>query len=66
MRSSGMALKDMVVVVVAGETLVGGSVRLRWYPAGLLIRSRSSTRKLEWVGNAFCRDWCTGKEAEGR
>lgn len=66
MRSSGMALKDMVVVVVAGETLVGGSVRLRWYPAGLLIRSRSSTRKLEWVGNAFCRDRWSGKEAEGR
>ena len=45
-RSPGIVLKDVVVVFVAGETLAERTGRLK-YGEGLLIRRRSSTRKLE-------------------
>lgn len=45
-RSAGVQLKDTVVVALAD-----GTVRFM-KAAGRLIRSRSSTRKLEWVGKA--------------
>lgn len=50
-RSAGAQLKDTVVVGVGREPLADGAVRLM-KAAGRLIRSRSSTRKLEWVGKA--------------
>lgn len=45
-RSAGAPLKDTVVVDVGREALADGTVRLM-KAAGRLIRSRSSTKKLE-------------------
>lgn len=50
-RSAGAQLKDTVVVGVGRVPLADGTVRLM-KAVGRLIRSRSSTRKLEWVGKA--------------
>lgn len=52
-RSAGTPLN--VEVVVTGEMFADGTGRLM-YGAGLLIRSRSSTRKLEWVGKVDGKD----------
>lgn len=62
---SGMPLKDKVVVAVCGEALDEAAVRLM-KAAGWLIRSRSSTRKLEWVGKMDGRVWWSGSAAAGR
>lgn len=64
-RSKGPALKDTVVVSVGREPLTDGAVRFK-KAAGRLIRSRSSTRKLEWVGKAVGRVWWSGRVAAGR
>lgn len=45
-RSTGAPPKDAVVVAVGGEALADGTVRFM-KAVGRLIRSRSSTRKLE-------------------
>lgn len=59
-------LKDTVVVAVGSEALAGATVRLR-KAAGRLMRSRSSTRKLECVGKADGTVWwCSGSAAAGR
>lgn len=58
-------LKDMVVVAVGREALADGTVRFM-KAVGRLIRSRSSTRKLEWFGKADGRVWCSGRAAAGR
>ena len=57
---SGTPLKDTVAVAVCGEALDEAAVRLT-KAAGWLIRSRSSTRKLECVGKTD-----GGSEAAGR
>lgn len=59
------ALKDMVVVSVGIEALTEGTVRFK-KAAGRLIRSRSSTRKLECVGKTLGRVWWRGRVAAGR
>lgn len=64
-RSAGALLKDKVVVAVGREAHADGTVRLM-KAAGRLIRSRSSTRKLEWVGKADGRLWWNGRAAAGR
>lgn len=56
---------DRVVVAVGMELLAVGTVRFI-KAAGRLIRSRSSTRKLEWVGKADGRVWWRGRAAAGR
>lgn len=62
---SGTPLKDTVAVAVCGEALDEAAVRLT-KAAGWLIRSRSSTRKLECVGKTDGRVWWSGSEAAGR
>lgn len=62
---SGAPLGDRVVVAVGMEVLADGTVRFI-KAAGRLIRSRSSTRKLEWVGKADGRVWWSGRAAAGR
>lgn len=65
-RSAGAPpLKDTVVVVVGREALVDGTVRFM-NAAGRLIRSRSSTRKLECVGKMDGRVCWSGRAAAGR
>jgi len=64
-RSAGAPQKDTVVVAVGREAHADGTVRLM-KAEGRLIRSRSSTRKLEWVGKPDGRAWCSGREAAGR
>lgn len=64
-RSVGAPLKDTVVVVVGREVLADWAVRFI-KAAGRLIRSRSSTRKLEWVGKADGSVWWSGRAAAGR
>lgn len=64
-RSAGAPLKDAVLVAVAVEAVAGGTVRFV-KAAGRLIRSRSSTRKLEWVGKTDGRVWWSGRAAAGR
>lgn len=65
-RSAGAPLKETVVVVMgAREPLAGGTLRFMKV-AGRLIRSRSSTRKLEWLWKAAGRVWCSGRAAAGR
>lgn len=64
-RSAGAQLNDTEVVTVGSETLAGGIVRLM-KAAGRPMRSRSSTRKLEWVGKADGRVWWSGRAAAGR
>lgn len=64
-RSAGTPLKDTVVVAVGREALADGTVRFMKV-AGRLIRSRSSTRKLEWVGKMDGRVWWSGRAAAGR
>lgn len=64
-RSRGAPLKDTVVVAVGREALADGTVRFM-KAAGRLIRSRSSTRKLECVAKADGRVWGSGRAAAGR
>lgn len=64
-RSAGAPLKHTVVVAVGREALTDGAVRLM-KAAGRLIRSRSSTRKLELVWKADGRVWWSGRVAAGR
>lgn len=64
-RSVCAPLKDMVVVAVGREALADGTVRFM-KAVGRLIRSRSSTRKLEWFGKADGRVWLSGRAAAGR
>lgn len=64
-RSVCAPLKDMVVVAVGREALADGTVRFM-KAVGRLIRSRSSTRKLEWFGKADGRVWFSGRAAAGR
>lgn len=61
-------LKDRVVVAVGREALADGTVRFMKAAAavGRLIRSRSSTRKLECVGKTEGRVWWSGRAAAGR
>lgn len=58
-------LKAKVVVTEDSGALTDGAVRVM-KAVGRLIRSRSSTRKLEWVGKAVGRVWCSGRVAAGR
>lgn len=58
-------LKDTVFVAVGSEALVVGTVRFM-KAAGRLIRSRSSTRKLECVGKTDGSVCWSGKAAAGR
>lgn len=58
-------LKDTVLVAVGSEALVVGTVRFM-KAAGRLIRSRSSTRKLECVGKTDGSVCWSGKAAAGR
>lgn len=64
-RSVCAPLNDTVVEAVAKEALADGTVRLMKV-AGRLIRSRSSTRKLEWVGKADGSVCWSGRAAAGR
>lgn len=64
-RSADAPLKDRVVVTAGRDALAGGTVRLM-NAAGRLIRSRSSTRKLEWFGKADGTVWWSGRAAAGR
>lgn len=64
-RSAGAPLKETVVVAVGREALVEGGVRFR-KAAGRLIRSRSSTRKLECAGKTDGRVCWSGRVAAGR
>lgn len=64
-RSAGTPLNDTVVVAVGREALVDGTVRLM-KAAGRLIRSRSSTRKLECAGKTDGRVCWSGRAAAGR
>lgn len=58
-------LKDTVLVAVGSEALVVGTVRFM-KAAGRLIRSRSSTRKLECVGKTDGSVCWSGSAAVGR
>lgn len=62
---SGAPPVDTVVVAVGTEALADGTVRFI-KAAGRLIRSRSSTKKLEWVWKADGRVWWSGRAAAGR
>lgn len=64
-RSAGAPLKDTVVVAVGREAAVDGTVRVM-KEAGRLIRSRSSTRKLECVGKTDGNVCWSGSAAAGR
>lgn len=58
-------LKDTVFVAVGREALVEGTVRFM-KAAGRLIRSRSSTRKLECAGKTDGSVCWSGRAAAGR
>lgn len=64
-RSADAQVKDAVVVTVGSPPLAGGPVRLM-KEAGRLIRSRSSTRKLDGFGKMEGRVWWSGRAAAGR
>lgn len=55
-----------VVAPVAGGDALGDGMLLCMKVAGLLIRNRSSTRKLECVVNADCKVGGNEKAAAGR
>ena len=64
-RSADAPLKDSVVVTAGRDALAGGTLRFR-KAAGRLIRSRSSTRKLECPGKPDGTVWWSGSAAAGR